>query len=767
MPTEKEKEREQAFYNFFNEKKGYFEKKILQPTENTIGDFQENYFLYILGSLIVLFLCFLFICILFNPYNITTIFPRLFTIISVVIVIVLSLLFTSELDKNDHRVQVMKEYKIEILYGFIYVFSFFLIFCLFYYIVKKLLLYSSGNSLLFVGIFTVLCLSLLYSVNKNFVKTSKVLRRMGILRDILFVIPCLIVDVYEFITNDIKNTPSTSVVIILIMIFMITMFIVIPLIQSIKIRNKDYILLLKKPNELDKEVVYVSQEELKKRKINNKPYFEKKLLQQTEILKNTLNEYKNSSVGQLNSYNAYENRKIYDTNGTDYTLVKNLTECVGKTVNCDDGYITCTDIEDSNKKTIIANAYGMYETCNTDGLVYSSLFEDKNELLNMYSDISKTQITTLNDYCSTNLGSGEFNIQCVNFEDNSNMIIDTSDGTFIETNSGELITQNVLTCDDLLEDQDSTMKYTLIHGYNDICNSEIAFQCDSGIGGRGVNISCGNIIESFVSAYNPRVHQLDKNIKNINFMNALSPEENKIIENAIKNDNNNLLNKLNQLTNPEDIKQLYLEYLSSNQSYSSVMASINEMNQGATNYIYQESSNLVDMINRQNNINDYNYHYGLSFWVYFDSELLKGGNEEREGVILNYAYAPYMYYDSKIQELIIEINDCDRKMSTQKSDIVCEKRKIIYKSNNILFQRWNHFVINYDYGTMDIFINNNLVATQKNVSPYIQTNENSIQFGSNTNRLKNCGICNIRYYNIPLNLTQIRNIYGNKNNPCK
>ena len=92
---------------------------------------------------------------------------------------------------------------------------------------------------------------------------------------------------------------------------------------------------------------------------------------------------------------------------------------------------------------------------------------------------------------------------------------------------------------------------------------------------------------------------------------------------------------------------------------------------------------------------------------------------------------------------------------------------MIYKTSDILFQRWNHFVINYNYGTLDIFINNNLVATQKNVSPYIQSNNNSIQFGSNQNTLKNCGICNIRYYNIPLNLTQIRNIYGNKDNPCK
>ena len=283
----------------------------------------------------------------------------------------------------------------------------------------------------------------------------------------------------------------------------------------------------------------------------------------------------------------------------------------------------------------------------------------------------------------------------------------------------------------------------------------------------GVELNCKNVKESFVSSYNPRIHRLDKNINNINFINTLSPKENEIIENAIKNDNNNLSNKMKQITNPDDMKQIYLEYLSNNQSYSSIMSSINQMNQGATDYLYQESSNLVDMINRKNNVFDYNYHYGLSFWIYFDSEILKDSGDEREGLILNYAYTPIIYYDYKIQELIIEINKCDKKITGQKSDIVCEERKMIYKTSDILFQRWNHFVINYNYGTLDIFINNNLVATQKNVSPYIQSNNNSIQFGSNQNTLKNCGICNIRYYNIPLNLTQIRNIYGNKDNPCK
>ena len=147
--------------------------------------------------------------------------------------------------------------------------------------------------------------------------------------------------------------------------------------------------------------------------------------------------------------------------------------------------------------------------------------------------------------------------------------------------------------------------------------------------------------------------------------------------------------------------------------------------------------------------------------------MLKGGNVSREGLILNYAYAPFIYYDYETKHIIIELSDCDKNLTPNNSDILCNKRKIIYKTNDILFQRWNHFVVNYNYGTMDIFVNNNMVATEKNVSPYIQTDNNSLQFGSSENPLNNCGLCNVRYYNIPLSLNQIKNIYGNKDNPCK
>jgi hypothetical protein len=66
----------------------------------------------------------------------------------------------------------------------------------------------------------------------------------------------------------------------------------------------------------------------------------------------------------------------------------------------------------------------------------------------------------------------------------------------------------------------------------------------------------------------------------------------------------------------------------------------------------------------------------------------------------------------------------------------------IYKTTDIVYQRWNNFVINYDGGNMDLFLNGELVASRPNIAPYM-TYEN-ITAGAN-NGIQG-GICNVMYY---------------------
>jgi hypothetical protein len=127
---------------------------------------------------------------------------------------------------------------------------------------------------------------------------------------------------------------------------------------------------------------------------------------------------------------------------------------------------------------------------------------------------------------------------------------------------------------------------------------------------------------------------------------------------------------------------------------------------------------------------------------------------------MNYSNNPKIYYDYDQSELIVEV--------TQFDDVSkkIEKKKV-YKTKSILFQRWNNFIVNYYYGTIDIFINNNLVFTQNGIAPYIEETDNILIFGSKEEPLINSGICNIKYNNYPYTLSDIGNIYKNHKNPCK
>ena len=72
-----------------------------------------------------------------------------------------------------------------------------------------------------------------------------------------------------------------------------------------------------------------------------------------------------------------------------------------------------------------------------------------------------------------------------------------------------------------------------------------------------------------------------------------------------------------------------------------------------------------------------------------------------------------------------------------------EKKTVeIYKTKNILYQKWNNMVIKYDRGTMDVFLNGELVGSRPSIAPYM-TYE-TIQVGSN-NGLAG-GISNVMYY---------------------
>lgn len=716
---------------------------------------------------ILLFLT--FICIplvmyvnILNPYNILNHIPRLVLMISILLVYVLVIsisFFTNEKIENNKIGKTMYSTLIFMAYMTIFVFGV----SFFYYIAKNMLLYSNQKSIV-ITFFTFLFISCIYY--KSFVKDKQVYDENEnpptIIEDILLYIPCLIVDLLDALVEDVKHMPHSTFIMIAILGIISLVYYILPLFQQWEKRQGDYIHLIDDATELNGEILHMDKETLKKRQIEHKPFFQRKLMEQTQLWEKQLKEATKPSI--LDQYNQYENSSVlYDkdkTNGTlEYTAVKDVMECKGRTVACEQpnndvsfSHLVCVDPKDTYNKWKVVDYHGMYQPCS--GESKSSIFSDSMRTVNAQDMLLKKTTTsepiTFKQFCNTESPDSGENIHCENIKElkDSNQI-DNITKTTVDVDT---FYQNDASYAYFCRNTNDTKKY-IIHGYNDTQKNETIFKCPT------------PTTEGFVTMYNPKVHKLDDTIENVDLLDILSKKENEIIINAMEDDTSNFSNRLEKLTSKADIQHLYMEYLSNHNGYSAIMSNIHELNQTTNEYIQQETSTLIQMINRMNQIYDYNYHYGISFWVYFDPELLKAHSSENEGMIFNYTQNPYLYYHFANQELVAEVNNCTKDF-TETQNTTCDTR-IMYRSKDVLFQKWNHIVVNYDYGTLDLFINNNLVATKQNVSPYIQKDTNIIQFGSFVKPLTHAGICNARYYDRPLNLTQIKNLYGNKKRPCK
>ena len=81
--------------------------------------------------------------------------------------------------------------------------------------------------------------------------------------------------------------------------------------------------------------------------------------------------------------------------------------------------------------------------------------------------------------------------------------------------------------------------------------------------------------------------------------------------------------------------------------------------------------------------------------------------------------------------------------------------RTIYETYEFPMQKWNNIVINYDGGTLDLYINNVLVASEGGVIPYLS--QDKITMGQN-NGLSG-GLCNVVYFPEVLSRTKMSLFY--------
>ena len=166
--------------------------------------------------------------------------------------------------------------------------------------------------------------------------------------------------------------------------------------------------------------------------------------------------------------------------------------------------------------------------------------------------------------------------------------------------------------------------------------------------------------------------------------------------------------------------------------------------------------NYIDL-NDGNEVFD--YQYSISFWVFIDSATPNtNSNYNRYTSLLNFGNKPNVLYNGKTHTLMITMEQKNLKEQTKNKLIDFDENgnRIIYTNNNFLLQKWNNVIINYNGGTMDIFLNGELVKSSIEVVPYY-TYDNLV-IGEN-NGIEG-GICNIIYFKRALKSPEIYLLYN-------
>jgi hypothetical protein len=177
----------------------------------------------------------------------------------------------------------------------------------------------------------------------------------------------------------------------------------------------------------------------------------------------------------------------------------------------------------------------------------------------------------------------------------------------------------------------------------------------------------------------------------------------------------------------------------------------------------------------------YNYQYAISFWFFIQAEPGQGIYNQYKS-LMNYGNKPNVLYRLSDNTLLVtmernglrEVDFTDasnnqdsvplEKMDEYENGEIYENSRILYKRKKMQLQRWNHILLNYVNGTLDIFYNGKLVKTAIGLVPYMSLD--LLTTGAD-NGIKG-NISNVIYYNKSLTLDNIHTIYEsvkNKNPP--
>jgi hypothetical protein len=160
-----------------------------------------------------------------------------------------------------------------------------------------------------------------------------------------------------------------------------------------------------------------------------------------------------------------------------------------------------------------------------------------------------------------------------------------------------------------------------------------------------------------------------------------------------------------------------------------------------------------------NGSNASTYKFAISFWVFIDAvPPSTNASYSLYTSIMNYGEKPNVLYNPSLNSLMITmlLKDYQETHINNQSEVDGSGNIILYVKDDFLLQKWNNIIINYDGGTLDIFLNGELVKSLIEIVPYVTLD--ALTTGADNGLIGN--ICNFVYYTNALTTTNIYYIYN-------
>jgi len=150
------------------------------------------------------------------------------------------------------------------------------------------------------------------------------------------------------------------------------------------------------------------------------------------------------------------------------------------------------------------------------------------------------------------------------------------------------------------------------------------------------------------------------------------------------------------------------------------------------------------------------YNYGISLWFNMDAISPSAGAAYNEDTtIFKYGDKMVVKYNPSINTLTVDAQTLKSTNSGSTNDDERNDTTTVYTNDKVMLQKWNHLVINYSSGHVDVFLNGKLDGAQIQVLPFMQ--KDSLVIGQNNGISGR--VTGLIYFKHPMTAMSIKYMY--------